>query len=46
MDVLSEILSICRSERAVTARFALTAPWGLRSAGVSGAMMRMGRGAP
>ena len=34
MDVLSEILSICRSERAVTARFALTAPWGLRSAGV------------
>ena len=46
MDVLSEILSICRSERAVTARFALTAPWGLRSAGVSGAMIRMGRGAP
>lgn len=46
MDVLSEVLSICRSERAVSARFALTAPWGLRSAGVGGALIRMGRGAP
>ena len=46
MDVLSEVLSICRSERAVTARFTLTAPWGLHSAGVSGAMIRMTRGAP
>lgn len=46
MDVLSEVLSICRSERAVSARFALTAPWGLRSDGVSGALIRMARGAP
>jgi len=46
MDVLSEVLSICRSERAVTARFVLTAPWGLHSAGVSGALIRMSRGAP
>lgn len=46
MDVLSEVLAICRSERAVTARFSLTAPWGLRSAGVSGAMIRLSRGAP
>jgi AraC-like DNA-binding protein len=30
----------------VTARFALRAPWGLASAGVSGAMIRMARGAP
>lgn len=46
MDVLSEVLAVCRSERAVTARFELTAPWALQSAGVSGAMIRMGRGAP
>lgn len=46
MDTLSEVLDICRSERAVTARFALSAPWGLRSEGVSGAMIRMARGEP
>lgn len=46
MDVLSEVLSICRAEGAVSARFALTAPWGLRSDGVSGALIRMARGAP
>lgn len=46
MDVLSEVLDICRSERAVTARFALSAPWSLHSAGVSGALIRMSRGAP
>ncbi|MEF7617529.1 AraC family transcriptional regulator [Aquincola sp. MAHUQ-54] len=46
MDVLSEVLSICRSEGAVTARFELSAPWALRSEGVSGAMIRMARGAP
>lgn len=45
MDVLSEVLSICRSGQAVTARFELTAPWALRSEGVSGAMIRMSRGA-
>ncbi|OUM04326.1 AraC family transcriptional regulator [Variovorax sp. JS1663] len=46
MDVLSEVLAICRSERAVTARFSLSAPWGLHSAGVPGAMIRLSRGAP
>lgn len=47
MDVLSEILTICRAERAVTARFHLFAPWGLRSDGVAGsAIIRMARGAP
>ncbi|WP_066270326.1 AraC family transcriptional regulator [Hydrogenophaga palleronii] len=47
MDVLSEVLAICRAERAVTARFHLSAPWGLHSNGVSGAaMIRMARGAP
>lgn len=46
LDVLSELLAICRSQRAVTARFSLRAPWALRSAGVSGAMIRMARGAP
>ncbi len=47
MDVLSEVLSICRAERAVTARFQLSAPWGLQSSGVAGAaMVRMARGAP
>lgn len=47
MDVLSEVLAICRAERAVTARFHLSAPWGLRSDGVAGsAVIRMARGAP
>ncbi len=47
MDVLSEVLAICRAERAVTARFHLSSPWGLHSNGVSGsAMIRMARGAP
>jgi AraC-like DNA-binding protein len=47
MDVLSDVLAICRAERAVTARFHLSAPWGLHSSGVSGAVMiRMARGAP
>ena len=47
MDVLSEILAICRAEHAVTARFHLFAPWGLRSDGVAGsAVIRMARGAP
>ena len=47
MDVLSEVLAICRAEHAVTARFHLSAPWGLASAGVAGsAVIRMARGAP
>jgi AraC-like DNA-binding protein len=46
LDVLSEVLAICRSERAVTARFSLAAPWALHSDGVPGAMIRLSRGAP
>lgn len=46
MDVLSEVLSVCRSEYAVPARFRLTAPWGLESLGVPGVLMRVARGAP
>lgn len=46
MDALSEVLAVCRSEHAVTARFTLGAPWGLRSGGVSGALIRLARGAP
>ena len=45
MDVLSDVLAICRAERAVTARFHLFSPWGLRSDGVAGsAVIRMARG--
>ncbi|MEJ8821715.1 AraC family transcriptional regulator [Variovorax humicola] len=46
MDALSEVLSNCRAQRAVTAHFKLTGPWALHSAGVSGVMIRMSRGAP
>ncbi len=46
MDALSEVLAICRSEHAVTARFELHAPWGLSSAGTPGALIRLARGAP
>lgn len=46
MDSLSEVLALCRSERAVTARFSLRAPWALESRGVPGAMLRVAQGAP
>lgn len=46
MDTLSEVLAICRAERAVTAHFILAEPWGLHSAGVPGALIRLSRGAP
>lgn len=46
MDALSEVLSLYRCERAVTARFTLSAPWALSSRGVSGAMIRMATGQP
>jgi AraC-like DNA-binding protein len=46
MDVLSEILAVCRSEHAVPARLALSAPWGLASSGVPGALIRFALGAP
>jgi len=40
-DLLSRLLAHWRSDRAVTARFALSAPWALRSDGVEGALIRM-----
>ena len=43
MDTLSEVLAICRAERAVTARFTLRAPWGLASASLPGALIRLSR---
>lgn len=46
MDTLSEVLSICRAERAVTAQFTLRAPWALQSTGVPGALIRLSQGAP
>src|SRR5690606_39966532 len=45
-DLLSRLLAHWRSDRAVTARFSLSAPWALRSAGVEGALIRMCAGAP
>ncbi len=44
-DVLSSILSACKSERAVTARFELQVPWALRSDGTEGMLIRMCTGA-
>ncbi|THT96167.1 AraC family transcriptional regulator [Lampropedia puyangensis] len=46
MDTLSEVLSMCRSEQAVTARFVLGQPWALSSQGVPGTMLRVAQGAP
>ncbi|MDR3066009.1 MAG: AraC family transcriptional regulator [Comamonas sp.] len=45
-DHLSDVLAICRAERAVTARFFLNAPWALASEGVPGTMIRVGQGQP
>lgn len=45
-DVLSDVLASYRSERAVTARFSLSSPWALHSAGVEGPLIRMCTGAP
>lgn len=45
-DTLSRVLAACRSERATTARFDLSAPWSLRSHGVEGLLIRLGVGAP
>lgn len=44
MDVLSEVLAECRSDRAVTARFGLAGPFALSSAGVEGVLIRMATG--
>jgi AraC-like DNA-binding protein len=45
-DVLSNVLATYKSERAVTARFSLSAPWSLHSSGVAGPLIRMCTGAP
>lgn len=45
-DHLSDVLAICRAERAVTASFCLRAPWALVSEGVPGTMIRIARGQP
>ncbi len=44
MDILSEILSGVRAERAMSAHFKLSAPWGLSSAGVRSLLIRMSKG--
>jgi len=45
-DHLSDVLAICRAERAVTASFFLRAPWALASEGVPGTMIRIAQGQP
>jgi AraC-like DNA-binding protein len=40
-DLISLVLGTLRTDRAVTARFSLTAPWALRSEGVEGLLMRV-----
>ena len=45
-DLLSQLLATLRTERAVTARFSLSAPWSLRSEGVEGLLIRVCTGAP
>lgn len=45
-DTLSRVLAACRSERAATARFSLTAPWALCSEGTQGLLIRTVAGAP
>lgn len=44
-DVLSHLLAAYRSDRAVSARFTLSAPWALSSGGVEGMLVRMCAGA-
>lgn len=45
-DLISLVLGTLRTDRAVTARFSLTAPWALRSEGVEGLLMRVCTGHP
>lgn len=45
-DLISLVLGTLRTDRAVTARFSLTAPWALRSEGVEGLLMRVCTGQP
>jgi AraC-like DNA-binding protein len=44
VDVLSEVLANCKSERAATARFVLGSPYALHSTGVEGTLIRMSAG--
>jgi AraC-like DNA-binding protein len=45
-DLISLVLDTLRTDRAVTARFSLTAPWALRSEGVEGLLLRVCAGQP
>ncbi|QHE85652.1 AraC family transcriptional regulator [Hydrogenophaga sp. BPS33] len=45
-DLISLVLGTLRTDRAVTARFSLTAPWALRSEGVEGLLVRVCTGTP
>jgi AraC-like DNA-binding protein len=45
-DLISLVLGTLRTDRAVTARFSLTAPWALRSEGVEGLLVRVCTGEP
>lgn len=45
-DLINLVLSTLKAERAVTARFALSAPWALASQGVEGLLIRVCTGAP
>lgn len=45
-DVLSNVLASYRAEKAVTARFTLSAPWSLHSIGVDGLLLRTCTGSP
>lgn len=45
-DLISLVLGTLRTDRAVTARFSLTAPWALRSEGVEGLLLRVCTGQP
>lgn len=45
-DSYSAMLAAYKADRAATARFALSAPWALRSDGVEGVLIRMCTGAP
>lgn len=45
-DLISLVLGTLRTDRAVTARFRLTAPWALQSEGVEGLLVRVCTGRP
>jgi hypothetical protein len=45
-DLISLVLGTLRTDRAVTARFSLNAPWAQRSEGVEGLLLRVCTGHP